>query len=919
MLYRSSSLRIKLLSLILLTTEVSFASEQLAEATALYESGDSQRASGHLKQLLQAEPNNGAGRLLLGKIYLEQRQYPSAEKELRRARKLSPPTAEIDIALTRAYYGQHKLQAGLDLLNQLKPEPGKAGASIEELRGNGLLMQKKIDEAEQAFNKARALHSSPGALLGLARIAGARARYADGLALLDTLDSSAGLNPELLLLRGQLFLANNNPQDALKQYNELLSTIPDHPQALLGGAKSALAIKQYDSVQQHLEKLRSINSNNPEVLMISATLALEQEQFDTAQSEADRILAESPEHTDALFIAAQAHFYQQHFTLAERRLTHYLSRVENNPQAIHLLAATYQQQGRPDSVIATLQPLLKQEQPDPIALSLTAMAMIQQGTPLQGEALLEQALHQSPSERLSRQLALSQIYRGEPSLATERLLPLTKQQADPQTDAILIAGYLRQGNQEQALALIEQRITEAPQEVLYLLFKAQLQKDNKAFKAAITTYQSALALAPQQAAGLQGLAESSLALGLTDAAASALNDRLLMNRNDLSALLLYADVELQRQQPDRALLLLKEAKQRYPNASTPIYALTQWHLRFGSAADALKLAQEHYQQNRQHADAAQLLSSLYQQFGNIDQARKVLEKLVTDLPDNPTPTLLLTQFLSSSGNHRQALILLEKQLTHLPLHRPSRQQLIQILIQADRLNQAEKQLKHLPSQGAEAAITDWLKADILTAKKRGKEALTHYKKAYAVLKNAPLVAAINQNLLGSEGPQAAKKFLDSHLERHVDDAEALYIRAQLNDQIGNSEQALEDYRRLARMQPTNPAIANNLAWLLLDRNDPEALSFAQKAYELTPQSPSTQDTLGWIMLKQQQNPQRALQLIEQAQQQWPDNDEIRYHRAIALISVARQDEARRELAKLTERKNSFAALAAKALKSLPEG
>ncbi len=918
MLYRHHTLPLALFLSLLLPPHSSAASERLTDATALYESGNSPLASSRLKQLLQAEPNNGAGRLLLGTIYLEQRQFPSAEKELRRARKLIPATAEIDIALTRAYYGQHKLQAGLELLEQLKPEPGETGATIEELRGNGLLMQKNIDEAEQAFNRARALHATPGALLGLARIAGARGRYPAGLALLETLDLPTGSNQELLLLRGQLFLANNRPLDALTQFNKLLASAPDHPQALLGGAKSALAARQYDTVLQYLDRLRSINNSSPDVLMISATLALEQGQFGTAQSEADRILAEFPEHADALLVAAQAHFYQQHYTLAERRLTHYLSRIENNPQAIHLLAATYQQQGRPDTVIATLQPLLRQESPDPIALSLAAMAMIQQGTPLQGEALLEQALRQSPSDRLSRQLALSQIYRGEPTLASERLLAIAKQHANPQTDAILIASYLRQGSQAQALALIEQRIADVPQEVLYLLFKAQLQKDNKAFHAAIKTYQTALLLEPGHAAGLIGLAESSLALGLTDAAASALTDRLLMNRNDLSALLLSADVELQRQQQNRALQRLQEARQRHPGASTAVYALTQWYLHFGNPDDALKLAHEFYQQNGAQIDAALLLSSLQQQRGHLEQAREVLDKLVNDLPDSPTPTLLLAHFLSHNGQHRQALIRLEQQVARLPQHQPSRQQLIHALIQADRLSQAEKQLEYLSTKGAESAIKDWLKGDLLTAKKQGKQALQHYQRAYALLKNSTLVAAIHQNLLDNEGPQAVKNFLDAHLRLHVDDADALYLRAQHSAQTGDGEQALDDYRRLARMLPTNPAIANNLAWLLLDRNDPDALVFAQKAYELTPQNPSTQDTLGWIMLKQQKNAQRALQLIEQAQNQWPENDEIRYHRAIALISVAREDEARQELAQLTRRNGHYAALAQQALASLPE-
>ncbi|MEM7571063.1 MAG: tetratricopeptide repeat protein, partial [Pseudomonadota bacterium] len=70
---------------------------------------------------------------------------------------------------------------------------------------------------------------------------------------------------------------------------------------------------------------------------------------------------------------------------------------------------------------------------------------------------------------------------------------------------------------------------------------------------------------------------------------------------------------------------------------------------------------------------------------------------------------------------------------------------------------------------------------------------------------------------------------------------------------------------------------------------------AERAYDLDRDSPMIADTLGWILLKENVNPRRGLDLLENAARRLPDNKEIRYHLAYGYFANGSADKARREL------------------------
>jgi predicted Zn-dependent protease len=95
--------------------------------------------------------------------------------------------------------------------------------------------------------------------------------------------------------------------------------------------------------------------------------------------------------------------------------------------------------------------------------------------------------------------------------------------------------------------------------------------------------------------------------------------------------------------------------------------------------------------------------------------------------------------------------------------------------------------------------------------------------------------------------------------------------------------------------PDDAALLNNYANLLLQLNDPSAQEQAERALKLVPNDPAYADTLGWILVQKGQI-DAGLRYLRDARLRGPENGTIRFHLAYALTKAGRASEAKEELA-----------------------
>src|SRR6185369_12223356 len=94
--------------------------------------------------------------------------------------------------------------------------------------------------------------------------------------------------------------------------------------------------------------------------------------------------------------------------------------------------------------------------------------------------------------------------------------------------------------------------------------------------------------------------------------------------------------------------------------------------------------------------------------------------------------------------------------------------------------------------------------------------------------------------------------------------------------------ARREYETLLAGDPDNVVALNDLAWTLLQLKDGDPLRPAERAYQLAPSNPAVADTLAWIYAETGK-PVRALPLLKKALASAPTSGDIRLHYAHAIF------------------------------------
>jgi len=118
----------------------------------------------------------------------------------------------------------------------------------------------------------------------------------------------------------------------------------------------------------------------------------------------------------------------------------------------------------------------------------------------------------------------------------------------------------------------------------------------------------------------------------------------------------------------------------------------------------------------------------------------------------------------------------------------------------------------------------------------------------------------------------------------------------LQDATGQSDAAQNSYRQALRLDPGNPEIMNNLAYLILETggSPDEALTMAQQAKAKTPENPDVDDTVGWAYLKKNQT-DVALQAFGSLVRKFPNQPTYHYHLGLAWLQKGDRPKGKAEL------------------------
>lgn len=121
------------------------------------------------------------------------------------------------------------------------------------------------------------------------------------------------------------------------------------------------------------------------------------------------------------------------------------------------------------------------------------------------------------------------------------------------------------------------------------------------------------------------------------------------------------------------------------------------------------------------------------------------------------------------------------------------------------------------------------------------------------------------------------------------------------DGLGDKSKAEEYYRKVLRIVPKHIDAANNLAFILSEKQGmtDEALKYAGIAREQAPKNPHVLDTMGWVLYKKG-NYRNALSEFEESLKLNPNNALVCFHYGMALYRNQEFERAREHFEKALE-------------------
>ncbi|KVW96876.1 XrtA/PEP-CTERM system TPR-repeat protein PrsT [Thiobacillus denitrificans] len=877
----------------------------VAEARAMAAAGDYKAAMIQLKNAVAEDDKNPEARYELGKLYLDQNDLASAEKEFRRAREAGYAANAINPMIARALLGQREFQRVLD---ELPAPAGPDAATLQALRATAeLSLGRREDARKTLLHTQQAAPDNAEVHLALAQLA-----LADGDAdkAMQALDQALRIDPrhhDSLLLKGDLLRATGKPAEAAAVYREVLKIDPRHANARLALAGIALADNKLADARSEVDAALKASPNNLQARYTQALIDFREKKTERARDHLAAVLKRAPNYVPALLLGGSIEYALGNLQTAEAHLNKAVKAAPNNLYALRLLAATQLRLGRPDDASKTLAPALKSANQDPGVLVVAGEIALAKKDFAQASAYFEQAAQHSPDNAAIRtELGISRLAQGDSRAMADLQAAADMEGSSSRADTFIILNQLRQQQFDAALTSIATLEKKQAADPLIWNYRGAAYLGKQDAVRARDSFSQALKLDPAFFPAAANLAQLDLKDKQPAAARQRFEAILKAEPKHLNAMLALADLALRDKDEKSYVNWLEKAAAAHPQALQPRVALARYQLAKGDRNKALATAREAVNAQPDNPVALDLLGTTQLALGDTTNALGSYRKLAERMPGQAAPLVKVATAQITAKDLPGARKTLQDALRIQPDFLDAQLMLGGVEIQGARFDEASKLAKQVQQQKPDKPAGFILEGDTAFARKDYPAALAAFERAHKLAPSGALLARQLQVFNATQRPGEGEKRLAAWLVANPQDADTRALLAESLIRRKQYAAAAEHYLVLNKSNPGNLLVLNNLAWTLSELNDKRALSFAEQALKLKPDNPAVLDTYGWLLVRSG-NAAKGLGILKKAQSKAPDAAEIQWHLAYALNENGDKARARQELKMLLDRNVGFTA------------
>ncbi|MBK1617401.1 hypothetical protein CKO42_02805 [Lamprobacter modestohalophilus] len=873
-------------------------------AMAQLQTGEAEAAEAIARALVAQDPDDAAAMNLLASALMMQGKREEGTAYLRRVRAVTPSSPELDMRLGLALLEQGDEEEGLRLLRETAEQNPESATAVEKLVA-GLARSGDLEEALKTANAYQQQH--PNAANAQVLVAAVYLQQGEieqaKAAFEQALDKEPGHLPAsraLASLAAQAedyALASNILESSLSQHT-------DHLDLLIALAKLALAQDETETAKAYLDQALEAHPDSITPRLYMTAYALQQGNAEEALSWASDAVALEPDNTAAIGLRADAQLALEDYRAARASLQELVELLEQpNPRVLYALARTDIALGNPEDAKLALEQAYAAD-PDftPVLLALGRLAILQQNIDEAAGYLsaLQEQLGANQRDVLLIQGDLARL-QGNLSAADDAFRTLLGANAEfdfDQDTALwsaaeqLVLAYIRQGDPEAGVKAAEELASRQPDSArTHALLGLLYLRDQQADKAT-TAFEQALQLDPANVTATNGLVSMDVQNDDFEAASNRYKAALQQNPSDLSLLLGSARLALLQKDPQAAETFLLSGVERNPQSAAATFYLGAFYLRQGHAEKTLELIASASPNLTQDPRLLALKAESELNLERFRTALRTLETLNRLQPNQQRVLLTLAETQARLGQLASARESLRQILASEPESVPALRGLVRLALAENAPTAAKQNIDALREiLGSDHNDVLQFEGQVAEQAEDLELALSKYRKAFEQSPTAASLLPVARVLIRQDQIADARELLEGWVAEHPDDHRTRLALAQLELTRGTSERAIEEYQALIDKGVGNPAVLNNLAWLLKDRDSDQALVYARQAHSLAPDSADIADTLAVVLLKRNELDE-ARRLIDSAVQTNPNNPSMRYHKALILEAQGELAEAR---------------------------
>jgi putative PEP-CTERM system TPR-repeat lipoprotein len=881
----------------------------IAKANAHIDRNEYRAAVIELKNVLAANPDHAEARYRLGIAYDQASEPALAVAELKRALDLGYDADRVLPRLGAALLATGQYQKVLDELKTANSANPQVKAEMWVLQGQAHIELGEVKEGRALMEQAFASQPDvPRVLLARARLAATDRRPDSAAPYIERAIANAPKDTDAWVMKGDLLQASRDNPGASAAYAKAVELNSHNVAARLGAAMTAIERGAFEDARKHVDYVRKNHSGNLMGVYAQALLEFRQGNLPAARDAVAQILKAAPDHLPTLVLGGAIDTAMGTYAQAQARLERVLDAEPGYLTARKMLVTVLAQSGQMQRARDIVAAGLKQAPKDAGLLRLAGELDMRSGDFANAAAYFEKAATSEPGNPIVRtRLGMSRLALGETDRGLSDLGAAAEMDTQGyQADAAIIASHLRAGRYDDALEAVRKLEEKQPKNPFTYNLKAAAYTGKNDIPSARKALEHALTLQPTYVPAAVNLARFDLKENNKPAARKRLESVLAVDRDNVQALMALAELgpDIGAGREER-IQWLEHASRSERGSVQARMALAQLYMAGGEMDNALNAVEQAQAVKPDSPELLGMLGRLQVARGQKQQAVDTYARLVALQPGSPVALHWLASAQALSGNTEAARSTLNKALRLQPDFVPAYSSLAELDMRAGRPDEAMKYASQLQKQFPKLSGGWVLEGDILMAQSKYPRAAAAYEKARTLDKSGAITGKLHTAYERGGRRDAAESLLTQWLKESPEDSYARMYVAETQLKHGMLQDAQNQYEWLREKHPNHAQVLNNLAWIYQQLKDPRALETAERAYSLQPGNPASADTLGCILVEKGDTA-RALPLLQKAAAAAPGVPAIRYHLAQAWVSAGDKAKARSELERILKSEVKFA-------------